>query len=291
MTTAAVVRAPRVPLREMGWLAGVPASETRTRMYAPAPATWAPEIPFYQLGYLGQSAGRIVSAAAAPAGAATTAATAAAAGSWAGPIGAGVAVVVGLIGGLLAAHALRKKQAKDENSAMNLGVQGFDDGLRQIQSDFNAGRIDANGAMQAVQVLLSNYWDLVSPYIQPGRNGCQSGAACPSMVPANYCSGDIGAACCVGCADLVPSIAGPNGVMAAIAGMSGSSSGPHTAEILKVFGSKYGGRERGAYTLDFKAPEGALSSLTESVQGSVAGGSSSILPLLLMGGAALLLLR
>lgn len=229
--------------------------------------------------YLGQSVpGTIVRSGAA---AGTAAAVPAAASSIAtstglalGPVTAGLSIVAGaltaLIGGLFAAHALRAKQAKDENSAMNIGVQGFDSDLAKVQQAYNSGQIDAAGAIQAVGIILQNYWALVTPHIQPGRNGCSGGANCASSNFAkNYCSGNIGAACCAGCAVLNQGINGPQGVIAAINGTSTLGNNPankNTAYIPEVYASKYGGQNRAAYNLVFQqnASPGGLGALTTS---------------------------
>jgi hypothetical protein len=297
--STAVVTAPQIPLYQAGAQYRRPA---RARMQH---TVGAPQIPLYQLGYLGAVPGQYVAAAAPVAGAVTTGVVASvgagtAAGSWAGPIGAGVGLVVGLIGGLLAGHELRAKQARNENSAVNLGVSGFDSDLKQIQQAFKSGQISATDAISAVeQTIMPGYWTVLTPQIQPGRNGCNSGASCPPDTSAQGiqpCKGNIGAGCCVGCYQLEPSISGPNGVLAALAGQSGSKGGPYTADIHIVAGSSYGASTRGAYTLDFTSPASAASSLTSSltsaITGAGTGGSgSSLLPLLLIGGLALVALR
>lgn len=167
--------------------------------------------------------------------------------------GVGAAIVSAIGISLLAAHQQRKKQATNENSAMNLGVTGFDRDLKVVNEAFNSGQINQVQAIQLVQQIMKQYWDLVAAHIQPGRNGCAGGSACATTVrrPANYCSGNIGAACCVGCLDLYDSIygtlyssaeGGTPGVLYAI--RNGGDS-----YILKVFGSKYGGITREGYHL------------------------------------------
>ena len=294
--STAVVTAPRIPLYQAGAQYRRPPS---TRMQH---TVGAPEIPLYQLGYLAAvMPGQIVAAGAPAAGAVTAGIlSSTAAGSWAGPIGAGVGLVVGLIGGLLAGHELRAKQARNENSAVNIGVSGFDSDLKQIQQAFKSGQISASDAISAVeQTIMPGYWTVVTPQIQPGRNGCNAGASCPPDTSAQGiqpCKGNIGAACCVGCYQLEPSISGPNGVLAALNGQSGSKGGPYTADIHIVAGSSYGASTRGAYTLDFTPPATASSSLFSpgAAGGISAGGGSSmssLLPLLLIGGLALVALR
>lgn len=296
----AIAYAPRTPLHSIGY---------GGRDIAPffTHRVDAPEVPLHSLGYMGAGAqaGAAITKAGAPIAGSITSSVASSAGwgAWAGPVGAGVAVGVGLIAGLLAAHALRAKQAKDENSAVNIGVSGFDSDLKKIQQAFSLGQVDASTAMQAAQLALSNYWQLVTPHIQPGRNGCAGGAVCASNRRSpNYCSGNIGAACCVGCADLNDSIMGPNGVIAAIQGQSTASEGPNVAEILKVYPSKYGAVAREAYTLTFTPPAPVIPSGSDAVSAieqsfgigtgaPSAGGSSSMLPWLLVAAGAFLVLR
>jgi hypothetical protein len=201
--------------------------------------------------------------------------------SAAGPIGAAVGAVVGLIGAMLAAHAVRAKQAKGENSAMNIGVQGFDSDLKQINAALKAGTIDSSGALQAAQqVIMAGYWAIVNGQIQPGRNGCNTGASCPPPAPAgkNPCTGNIGAACCVGCFDLALSMTNPDGVYAAIQGSSSASGGPYTSNITQVYGSGYGGAARSAYSLDWTPPAAAASG--SSAAGSATDALSSITSLI-----------
>jgi hypothetical protein len=280
----------------------------------PSRTTYAPRTPLYQLGYaglgeLGAPAQAI--AATAPIAAVATTATIASVGAgtaWgaaAGPIGAGVGAIVGIIAGLMAGHELRAKQAKNENAAVNLGVPGFDQGLRQIQQAYIAGKISAADVQQAVGVLLQNFWQEVAPNIQPGRNGCNSGSSCPpdtSAAGKQPCAGNIGAACCVGCYPLTESITGQSGVLAALSGQSTSKNGPTKAEIMAVGASKYGTSYRAPYTLDFTPPPapaggnvtGAITSAIDAITGLPVGAavsSGGIMPLLLIGGLLYLVSR
>lgn len=274
------------------------------RARRPSRVTLAPRTPLYQLSYselagLGAAPGQIVSATAPIAATATTAAISsfATAGTTfaaaAGPIGAAVGLVVGLIGGLLAGHELRAKQARNENSAVNIGVSGFDSDLKKVWQAYKSGQIDANGAAQAIQQgVLPGYWTVVGPQIQPGRNGCSDGMSCPIQTPGKQpCVGSIGAACCIACYQLSAGINGPNGALAALQGQSGSTQGPYIAEIPQVYGSKYGAQSRSAYTLDFTPPASAMS--VSGALSSITGGTggSSLLPLLLIGAALWMVMR
>jgi hypothetical protein len=292
------VAAPEIPLHLLGY-----GNPNAPRLHAPQ-TVHASQVPLYLRG-LGVVPGQIVAASAPAAGAITSgliSSSAAAGSAWgaaAGPIGAAVGVVVGLIGGLLAGHEIRAKQARNENQAVNIGVAGFDSDLKQIWQAYKSGQIDSAGALQAVeQTLMPGYYTVVVPQIQPGRNGCQGGAYCPpDTSPARQpCQGNIGAACCVGCYQLQYSVSGPNGVIAAIQGTSGSSGGPHVADIHIVAPSKYGVQMRAAYTLDFTPP--SLASLPAGASSSgdalsaissaftTAGSGSSLLPWLALGALA-----
>jgi len=312
MRPSARVLAPEIPLHSLGAHARGPLVVRQRR---PSARVYAPKTPLYQLGYwdlrgLGTGA-QIVSTAAPLAAVGTTAgleAFAVAGTSVAGPIGAAVGAIVGIIGGLMAAHDLRVKQAKNENAAVNLGVPGYDQGLRQLQQAYKAGTISAADVQQGISVLLQNFWQEVAPNIQPGRNGCNNGTTCPpDTSPSRQpCQGNIGAACCVGCYPLTESITNPDGVLAALAGQSTSTGGPHTAQIMAVGASKYGTSYRAPYSLDFTPPppppapslsniSSGLTSLIDSVTGlpvsAAAGAPSSIMPLLLIGAALYLVSR
>lgn len=293
-----VVAVSATPLYQQGFGPG----RLRTRFIHMA---GAPRVPLYQGGRARNGLGaasQIVGASAPFASMATTAAissiasSGSAIGAAAGPIGAAVGVVVGLIAGLMAKHELRKKQATNENSAMNQGVSGWDSDIKQINAAYKAGGLSASDAMQAVQVAMQNFWQLVTPYIQPGRNGCNSGSSCPdlgTMHNQNPCTGSIGAACCVGCFDLQWAI-GPelDGIQAAISGQSTNAGGKYVSRQPAVNSSQYGGLARGEYTLDWTPPApSAAQSVTSSLTTAFGGDSSSIVPLLAVAVAAWAVLK
>jgi hypothetical protein len=183
-------------------------------------------------------------------------------GAAAGAAVAGIGAVVAIGAALWAAHEQRKKQATNENAAVNVGVQGFDQDIRTVNQAYNSRQIDAPSAIQLVQQVLAQYWALVTPVIQPGRNGCSGGQACPPVTSTSPCSGSIGAACCVGCYDLAgngpqPHVFQPSeggdGVTPYYFGVGGTiqvlSQGGGRVLYQEVFGSKYGGRDRPAYIL------------------------------------------
>jgi hypothetical protein len=180
-------------------------------------------------------------------------------------VGTAVAAVAAIASALLAGHATRLKQATDENSAMNLGVVGYDEGMQTINAAYNNRQIDGPSAIQLVQSVMAMYWQEVTPHIQPGRNGCSGGAACPPWpATGNGCSGDIGAACCVGCYDLaggpstavLPVSSGGDGVNPYYYGAQGTilalqHGGNLQVVYQSVVGSKYGGKARAGYRLSW----------------------------------------
>jgi len=185
-------------------------------------------------------------------------------GAAAGAAVAGIGAVVAIGAALYAAHLARVRQAKDENSAVNLGVQGFDSDLKQVNAAYNARQIDAASAISLVKQILANYWALVTPHIQPGRNGCGGGNGCPPWpASGNGCSGSIGAACCVGCYDLaggaqpatLAASDGGDGVNPYYFGIGGTIAvlqhGGGPVAYQYVYGSKYGGQNRPGYRLNW----------------------------------------
>jgi len=185
-------------------------------------------------------------------------------------VGQVVSAVASIAQALLGAHNARIKQARDENSAMNLGVQGVDKEMAVINNAYNAGQISAQDAINLLSQTMPHYWELVAPHIQPGRNGCNAtqggAAACPPWpASGNGCSGSIGAACCVGCYDLEggPSTAvlsafdGGDGRTPFYFGVQGAivvlMHGGHMQTCMQgVVASKYGGANRNGYRLNWQ---------------------------------------
>lgn len=164
-------------------------------------------------------------------------------------IGAAVAIASLIAGGLLAASAKRAQQARTENAATNSGVAHFDDAVTQIFNALNAGQIGPNDAITLFAPVYQQYWSIVSPQIQPGRNGCKNGSAIPQMQGGGVGHGDKnmyfgcgtkadwGAACCVGSV-----------IKASIANAIWAIQNPgQQATIPKVFASKYGSAAREGY--------------------------------------------
>lgn len=176
---------------------------------------------------------------------------------------AGVGAVVGIFAALWSAHEKRIAQAKNENAAVNVGVQGFDQDIRLVNAQYNAGQIDAQTAIRALQQILAQFWALTTPQIQPGRDGCSGGQACGTMQQVlasgkQPCSGSIGAACCVGCAPLYYSlyaIGNEAGVNPSGAGaVTVLQHGGGTSVVKTVYGNKYGVVTRNGYSLIWGHP-------------------------------------
>jgi hypothetical protein len=239
------------------------------------PRVEAPKIPFYQFGHLGAGA-QIISSAAPIATIATTAAlhSLTAIGTAAGPIGAAVGAVIGIIAGLWAKHDARVKGAKTENAAVASAVQVVDGALQAIFSGANSGGITAQDAIQQCTQLLQDYWSRVANYHRgPGQADASNGGAnCTNI----KCDKSCTASCCVGCADIQPSILNCIQVFQA---------GGGTARVYKVFGDKYGLQTRAGYSLTYTAPAAG-----QSISAALTGGSGSMLPLLLLAGAAFLVM-
>jgi hypothetical protein len=163
---------------------------------------------------------------------------------------------------ILAASAARAKAATTENAAVAAGLPGWDTAIGQIASAYNSGSITVQQAQQLFATTLTNFWAEMQGKIQSGRNGCNYGANCPPSVnpssdqstaivgASSYCSGSIGAACCVGCADLALSVSNLQWAVAQAA----KTGIPTNAFIQTVFASKYGGANRAAYNVYFTPP-------------------------------------
>lgn len=178
-----------------------------------------------------------------------------------------------IAGALLQASQKRAKEAVSENSAVAAAVPGWDAGVATIAKAYNNGQIDGDQAKQLLQTNMANYWSEVAPQIQPGRNGCSSGANCPgsknpnsatsleTTAPSSYCSGSIGASCCVGCASLALSTANMNYAIS-----QADAGAPTAATIQAVFKSKYGGVDRSRYTVTFTKPSAITTTANSFLQ-------------------------
>lgn len=160
-------------------------------------------------------------------------------------------------GGLIQASAQRAKQARTENAAVAQEVPLWDQGLTQILNAYNNGQVSAAQASSLLDTLMAAYFQAVTPSVQPGRNGCQSGAYPDAQAlkdfasnPAGECSGTWGAMCCVGYASLWNSV---NNVKFALT-QTDNTGKSMVASIIVVNASKYGGINRPAYTVTVTRP-------------------------------------
>lgn len=184
-------------------------------------------------------------------------------------VGGVIAGVAAIASAFLAASAKRAAEAKDENSAVALAVQHVDQSLQQLFQAANAGQVSAADASGLCDAIWSQYWQICTPHIQPGRNGCQSGNAIPTgqgVVGKGACSqagtyygcpnsgtqnSSWGAACCIG-STIKQSLANCKAVFAAGGGDAG---------ICQLFASKYGFPGRPAYWLTY-SPSAGLGTIT-----------------------------
>lgn len=181
-------------------------------------------------------------------------------------IGAVVSIASRIFGGM----AARAKEATNENLALQQVIVACDSTFAQINQQYNAGNLSASDAMAEVNSVWQWYWQIMTPKIQPNRNGCGSGGGCPNAAtsngePAGYCSGDIGATCCVGCGPIRLAI---ENISAALQAGSGN------ADIPTIYGNHYGVQTRAEYTLTFNAPAlsnpiGAVTNTVDSLLGSL----------------------
>lgn len=162
-----------------------------------------------------------------------------------------ISAVSKITAGLLAAHTARLKGATSENAALVQVIPAFDDDIKGIVNAYNTGQASAQQAIVALQAVDNG----IKAYLkaQVGKPGT---AWNDSVGIAGKCDKTCTAGCCVYFGDLGPPL---SLVMVALGGQGtnwGSndpriSSGPSgvTVQIPQVFGSKFGGTNRAAYTL------------------------------------------
>lgn len=171
---------------------------------------------------------------------------------------------------LMQASAKRAAAARSENSAVAQGVPAWDAGISQIVSAYNTKGITAAQASSLLDTVMSNFWNEVKGQIQSGRNGCGGGSTPAPLVflsgqapginvgtqtqatgSTRQCSGDFGAACCVGNNDLMPGI---YNIKLAIA-TTEKTKAAATGYVPKVYASKYGGIDREIYMVTVTKPK------------------------------------
>jgi hypothetical protein len=293
------VVAPGIPLYQMGFLdAEARRHGARRRSHAPAPTVSAPRTPLYLRGWgLGADVGTTVisstgTVASAIVPSSLVSSGTIAAGSLAIPlIGAGIAIVTAIIGGLWAAHEARAAGAKTENAQVSSAVQAFDGGMQAIFSAANstdpAKNISASQAATAVQQLYQQFWASCCNFTKgPGRadtSNCgascggptNTSSPCSGMPYGHKCDKSCTVSCCVGCQDIKPSVD-----MAVALFQSGAAG---TVQVCTVVGDKYGLQQRSGYSLTYTPPTVAGAS---SVVNSVAQGASNLLSSLTGGGTS-----
>lgn len=171
-----------------------------------------------------------------------------------------VGAAIGAIVGIFAQQsAKRASEARDENSAVAAAVPQWDQWLQQLVSAYNSGQLTDGDMETGFQAMMANYWNIVQPHVQPGRDGCFPGGNFWTTDQAhqwwdshggNGCIGNIGAGCCVAYADLWNSI---DNLRVAVKNNYNTGK-PSPALILGVYPSKYGGISRPPYTVTLARP-------------------------------------
>lgn len=200
-------------------------------------------------------------------------------GAAAGPIGAGVAVLVGIIATMWAQHDARAAGAKTENAAVNSAVQAFDASLKAVFQAANSGQVTGSQAAGVCQQIFQSYWQGMQPYMSgPGRADSSAGGSkcgdgtlnkagpCKGTPGGHKCDKACTAGCCVGCQDLYPTI------LQAVQVFNSPTGGTVTA--CNVAGSSYGAVNRGSYSLTYTPPAvdsvaGVADALTSSSVGGI----------------------
>ena len=192
-----------------------------------------------------------------------------------GPIGAAVGALAGLIKGIFADHAANIAGAKTENAAVSAALQAFDASLQAIFQAANAGQVTGTQAAGAAQQVLQTFWQSMGSFTTgAGRaDASKGGMNCSGLKCDKKCT----VTCCVGCADLAPTIA------QAVQVLSSPTGGTVTAST--VYGDKYGLTQRAGYSLTYTPPAaGSAAGLASAVTSSTVAG----IPLwVLLGGVGL----
>lgn len=163
-----------------------------------------------------------------------------------------------IIGKIFGGMALRARQATNENTALQQVIQAYDQSLTAVNQAYNAGQIDAQGVLAEMADLWQWYWQTITPQIQPNRNGCASGSNCPNAAtpdgtPHGYCTGNIGASCCVGCGPIRLGLTDIEKLM--------QSGGNGVTTVPEIIGNHYGVQTRAAYQLNWGTPGGSVVSV------------------------------
>jgi hypothetical protein len=180
----------------------------------------------------------------------------------------------GIIKAIFGGMAQRAAEARNENVALQSCIVALDQGLAKLNEAYNAGQISENDCAAEVNSIWQWYWQIMTPNIQPNRDGCNSGSGCPGSAtqyagsngePNGYCKGNIGATCCVGCGPLRLSLANVTNAL---------ESGGGVSNIAIIVGNKYGVQTRPAYTLNWAAPRSTIITKGSPILHSILGGGS-----------------
>lgn len=191
---------------------------------------------------------------------------------------AGLDSILGVVGGLLKAHEVRLRNAKNENQYIQQVTAAYDEGLKQLFSDANAGNLTASEAINECHAISKWCWDQISSW--QGQAGIAATPCVSNFHPAppdadnndgTICNKQCTAGCCVGCNDLDSGIENCIYVF---------SQGGGTAKIPTVnpSPSKYDNPGRVGYTLTYSPPplSSALAPVTDSLISPVTEAISSL---------------
>lgn len=229
-------------------------------------------------------------------------------------IGIGVALLVAVISDLLAKHAQRAADAKNENQAADSASMTFDQAIQQIVQAYNGGSVTAAQCVSQLQALQQAMYSTLRSKVGPPGTAWTSSP--PSPGAGTPCNKGCTVGCCVYYNDLLPGITMCTQALNALggslssaqtvaAGMPAFNNQPAQANgasgictsftftIEAIAKSKYSDYTRPAYQVTLtQPPASAVSSgLTSLVGGSAEVGGSSLLPLLGIGLLAFLVLR
>jgi hypothetical protein len=115
-----------------------------------------------------------------------------------------VGAALAIIGGLLAAHAQRLKDAKNENQAVGAAIPSFYNAVQQIVQQYNSGALPAANAVSSLQQLLQVTEQQLQRFV--GTPGTAWGSSSPGV-----CNKSCTVGCCVYNTWFAPDINGAPG--------------------------------------------------------------------------------
>jgi hypothetical protein len=296
------------------------------RTYSPSPSVRTPAIPLYLglersmrksfLGASGASEAVGLTAAAAPVGISAAANARLITGMAVPVIGAAVAVLASIVGGLLAAHAQRAADAKNENQAADSASQTFDQVIQAIVSAYNGGTASVAQCQSSLQQMQSTMLQTLQSKVGPPGTAWTKNP--PGQCAGTACNSGCTVGCCLYYNDLVPGICSMTQALNAMgtslsqaqslaasfplpASVSGSNGvcTSFTMTIPEIYPSKYSDYSRPSYQVTLTMPAvssavaGAASAVASPAVSAVGGssiGGGSLLPLIAIAGLAYLLI-